>query len=62
MFLSLFTKKPSSGIVVLPDCRHGKDVPLHGHVELREVDAQLDDVGALDLAELTEIDLEKIFW
>ena len=47
------------GLFVLPDCGDLQDVPLHAHVELGQVDAEVHHVGAFNLAHVAEINLNS---
>ena len=42
-----------------PDRRHVQDVPLYGHVELREVDTLRHQVRALHLIEMPQVHLKR---
>lgn len=40
-----------------PDGGHFENVPLDGHVELAQVHANIDDVGALHFVDVPQVDL-----
>lgn len=49
----------TAGVVLLvPHCGHVEDVPLHRHVELRQVDTHLHDWSARVLVDVAKVNLQ----
>lgn len=55
----LVIERGEGGRGVLPDSWDLQDVPLHAHVELRQVDPEIHHVGAFNLAHVAEINLNN---